>query len=156
KHVMVEKPMALELADCDAMIQACRAAGVHLMVGHCHSFDMPYLRARELVRGGQLGRVTMIQAQNYTDYLYRPRRPEELVTAEGGGAIFSQAAHQVDTVRLLAGQRLARVRCALGNWDRARQTEGASSALLWCEDGAYASISYNGYGHFDSDEWMGW
>ncbi|MDN5843667.1 MAG: Gfo/Idh/MocA family oxidoreductase [Alcaligenaceae bacterium] len=156
KHVLVEKPMALNLADCDTMIQACRAAGVHLMVGHCHSFDTPYLRARELVQSGRLGRVTMIQAQNYTDYLYRPRRPEELVTAEGGGAVFSQAAHQVDIVRLLAGQRLTRVRSVLGNWDPTRPTEGAYSALLWFEDGAYASISYNGYGHFDSDEWMGW
>lgn len=156
KHVLVEKPMALGLTDCDTMIQACQAAGVHLMVGHCHSFDTPYLRAREIVQSGQLGRVTMIQAQNYTDYLYRPRRPEELVTTEGGGAVFSQAAHQVDIVRLLAGQRLTRVRSVLGNWDPGRPTEGAYSALLWFEGGAYASISYNGYGHFDSDEWMGW
>lgn len=156
KHVLLEKPMALGLADCDAMIEACRKAGVYLIVGHCHSFDTPYLRARDLIASGQLGRVTMIQAQNYTDYLYRPRRPEELITAEGGGAVFSQAAHQVDIVRLLAGQRLARVRCVLGNWDPARPTEGAYSALLWFEGGAYASISYNGYGHFDTDEWMGW
>ena len=48
------------------------------------------------------------------------------------------------------------MRCVLGNWDPARPTEGAYSALLWFEDGAYASISYNGYGHFDTDEWMGW
>ena len=156
RHVLVEKPMALALADCDAMIQACRAAGVQLVVGHCHSFDTPYLRARDLIASGKLGRVTMIQAQNYTDYLYRPRRPEELVTAEGGGAVFSQAAHQVDIVRLLAGQRLVRVRCVLGNWDAARPTEGAYSALFWFENGAYASLTYNGYGHFDSDEWMGW
>lgn len=156
KHILVEKPMALSLDDCSAMIHACQTAGVHLIVGHCHSFDTPYLRARKLILSGHLGRVTMIQAQNYTDYLYRPRRPEELVTAEGGGAVFSQAAHQVDIVRLLAGQRLVRVRCALGNWDPQRSTEGAYSALLWFEDGAYASISYSGYGHFDSDEWMGW
>jgi phthalate 4,5-cis-dihydrodiol dehydrogenase len=98
----------------------------------------------------------MIQAQNYTDYLYRPRRPEELATDQGGGAVFSQAAHQIDIIRLLAGQRLTRLRCALGNWDPKRPTEGAYSALLWFEGGAYASASYSGYGHFDSDEWMGW
>ncbi|CAM5219261.1 Putative 4,5-dihydroxyphthalate dehydrogenase [Castellaniella defragrans] len=154
KHVLVEKPMALSLADCDAMIAACRQAGVALIVGHCHSFDTPYLRARELIQGGTLGRVRMILAQNYTDYLYRPRRPEELITREGGGAVFSQAAHQVDIVRLLAGQRPTRLRCALGNWDPARPTEGAYSALLWFDDGAYASLNYNGYGHFDTDEWM--
>ncbi|MPW17771.1 gfo/Idh/MocA family oxidoreductase [Paraburkholderia sp. CNPSo 3157] len=156
KHVLVEKPMALDAADCERMIAACRTANVHLIVGHCHSFDTPYLRARELIREGDFGAVKMIQAVNYTDYLYRPRRPEELMTAEGGGAVFSQAAHQVDIVRLLAGSRAVRLRASVGRWDPARPTEGAYSALLWFENGAYASLSYNGYGHFNSDEWTGW
>lgn len=156
KHVLVEKPMALSLAACDAMIDACRRAGVHLIVGHCHSFDAPYLRARELVQSGAHGRVRMIHALNYTDFLYRPRRPEELDTREGGGVVFSQAAHQVDVVRLLAGGRVTRVRAATGAWDPQRNTEGAYSALLWFDNGAFASLSYSGYGHFDSDEWTGW
>ena len=44
----------------------------------------------------------------------------------------------------------------MGDWDPSRPTQGAYSALLWFEDGAFASIIYNGYGHFDSDEWCGW
>ena len=156
KHVLVEKPMALGAADCDRMIAACRAAGVHLIVGHCHSFDTPYLRTRELIRLGEFGAVKMIQAINYTDYLYRPRRPEELATAEGGGAVFSQAAHQVDIVRMLADSRAIRLRAGVGRWDPSRPTEGAYSALIWFENGAYASLSYNGYGHFNTDEWSGW
>ncbi|WP_269510736.1 Gfo/Idh/MocA family protein [Burkholderia sp. IMCC1007] len=156
KHVLVEKPMALDAADCDRMIAACRTANVHLMVGHCHSFDTPYLRTRELIGLGDFGAVKMIHAFNYTDYLYRPRRPEELLTAEGGGAVFSQAAHQVDIVRLLAGSRAVRLRASVGRWDPSRPTEGAYSALIWFESGAYASLSYNGYGHFNSDEWTGW
>ena len=156
KHVLVEKPMALSLDECDARIAACDAAGVNLVIGHCHSFDTPYLHARDLIRGGEFGAVRMIHALNYTDYLYRPRRPEELVTAQGGGAVFSQAAHQVDIARMLAGERPTRLRAALGRWDPTRPTEGAYCALLWFESGAYASLSYNGYGHFDSDEWMQW
>ena len=156
KHVLVEKPMALAAADCDRMIAACRAANVRLIVGHCHSFDTPYLRTRELIDGGEFGAVKMIQAVNYTDYLYRPRRPEELATAEGGGAVFSQAAHQVDIVRMLAGSRASRLRASVGRWDPSRPTEGAYSALIWFENGAYASLSYNGYGHFNTDEWSGW
>ncbi|SAK86724.1 oxidoreductase domain-containing protein [Caballeronia hypogeia] len=156
KHVLVEKPMALSLAECDDMIDVCRSANVHLIVGHCHSFDTPYLRTRELIASGAFGDVKMIQALNYTDYLYRPRRPEELNTQEGGGAVFSQAAHQVDIVRLLAGSRATRIRAAVGNWDRARPTEGAYTATLWFEHGAFATLSYNGYAHFDSDEWTGW
>jgi phthalate 4,5-cis-dihydrodiol dehydrogenase len=156
KHVLLEKPMALSLAECDAMIADCRAAGVHLVVGHCHSFDAPYLRAREIIRGGTVGAVRMIHALNYTDFLYRPRRPEELDTAAGGGVVFSQAAHQVDVVRLLAGSAVTRVRAATGAWDPARPTEGAYSAMLWFANGAFASLTYSGYGHFDSDEWTGW
>lgn len=156
KHVLVEKPMALSVAECDRMIEACRAANVHLIVGHCHSFNTPYLRTRDLIRSGRFGAVKMIHAVNYTDYLYRPRRPEELLTSEGGGAVFSQAAHQVDIVRLLAGSRAVSLRATVGRWDSSRPTEGAYSALLWFENGAYASLSYNGYGHFNTDEWNGW
>lgn len=156
KHVLLEKPMALSLAECDAMIRDCAQAGVHFIVGHCHSFDAPYLQAREVIRGGSMGAVRMIHALNYTDFLYRPRRPEELDTAAGGGVVFSQAAHQVDVVRLLAGSAVTRVRAATGAWDPERPTEGAYTALLWFANGAFASITYSGYGHFDSDEWTGW
>lgn len=155
KHILLEKPMALDLAECDAMIAACKAAGVHLVVGHCHSFDTPYLAARARIARGDLGAVRMIHALNYTDFLYRPRRPEELVTSEGGGVVFSQAAHQLDILRLLVGSDVTRVRAATGAWDPARPTEGAYSALLWFANGAFATASYNGYAHFDSDEWCG-
>jgi len=154
RHVLVEKPMALSLDDCDAMTAACHRAGVHLVVGHCHSFDAPYQHARRLLDGGALGRVRMIQALNYTDWMQRPRRPEELRTEDGGGVVVSQGAHQVDTVRLLAGSRVVRVRAVMGRWDDSRPTEGAYTALLWFEDGAFATLAYSGYGHFDSDAWM--
>jgi phthalate 4,5-cis-dihydrodiol dehydrogenase len=156
KHVLVEKPLALTLADCDAIIAATRQAGVRLVVGHSHSFDAPILRLRALIDSGAFGAVRMIAAFNYTDYLRRPRRPEELDTAQGGGAVFNQAAHQVDMVRLVGGGRVASVRAATGAWDAARATEGAYAALLTFADGAFASIAYSGYGHFDSDEFTDW
>ena len=156
KHVLVEKPMALTLEDCAAMIEAAQKAGVQLIAGHSHSFDAPIRRTRELIASGDYGAVRMIHALNYTDFLYRPRRAEELDTAQGGGAVFNQAAHQVDIVRLLGGGRVASVRAATGAWDAARPTEGAYSALLTFEGGAFASLTYNGYGQFDSDEFSGW
>jgi phthalate 4,5-cis-dihydrodiol dehydrogenase len=156
KHVLVEKPIAITLAECDAMIEAVRQAGVQLVVGHSHSFDAPILRARELIDSGEFGSARMIHALNYTDYMVRPRRPEELDTAKGGGVLFSQGAHQIDIVRLLGGGRVRSVRAQAGNWDRSRPTEGAYSALLTFEDGAFASCTYSGYAHFDSDEFQGW
>ena len=156
KHVLVEKPMTLTLADAEGMIAAARSAGVHLIVGHSHSFDAPISHTRELIASGAYGAVRMITALNYTDFLYRPRRPEELDTAKGGGALFNQAPHQVDVVRLLSGGLVRSVRAMAGAWDPARPTEGAYSALFTLENGAFASLNYSGYGHFDSDELMGW
>jgi phthalate 4,5-cis-dihydrodiol dehydrogenase len=98
----------------------------------------------------------MIHAMNYTDFLYRPRRPEELATEQGGGVVFSQAAHQLDIVRLLGGGLAASVRAATGAWDPLRPTEGAYSALLTFEDGLFASATYSGYAHFDADEFCDW
>jgi phthalate 4,5-cis-dihydrodiol dehydrogenase len=156
KHLLVEKPMALTLEDCAAMIDAAGRARVHLIVGHSHSFDAPIRRMRELIASGVFGAVRMINAINYTDYLYRPRRPEELDTAQGGGAVFNQAVHQIDIVRLIGGGRVTSVRAATGAWDRERPTEGAYAALLTFADGAFASLTYSGYGRFDSDEFQGW
>ncbi|HTR56801.1 MAG TPA: Gfo/Idh/MocA family oxidoreductase [Casimicrobiaceae bacterium] len=152
KHVLVEKPMAISLAECDRIIDAVERAGIVLVVGHSHGFDRPIQRTRELIDEGTVGGARMINALYYTDFLYRPRRPEELVTAEGGGVVFSQGAHQVDIVRLLGGGRVARVRALTGAWDSARPTEGAYAALLTFVDGAFASILYSGYAHFDGDE----
>jgi phthalate 4,5-cis-dihydrodiol dehydrogenase len=156
KHVLVEKPMALTLEECRAMIAAAREAGVQLIVGHSHSFDAPILRTRALIEGGTLGAVRMITALNYTDFLYRPRRPEELDTASGGGVVFNQAAHQVDIVRLLAGAAVKSVRASTGAWDPARPTEGAYSCQLTFANGVFATLVYSGYAHFDSDEFTGW
>src|SRR5262249_23479267 len=84
KHVLVEKPMALTQEACQAMIDAVRMAGVHMVIGHSHSFDPPIARARALIESGAFGRLHMITAINFTDFLYRPRRPEELRTQGGG------------------------------------------------------------------------
>lgn len=155
KHVLVEKPMALTLEDCTRMIEAVARAGTVMVVGHSHSFNAPILRAYRHIQSGAFGAVRMIHAMNYTDFLYRPRRPEELDTAQGGGVIFSQAAHQLDIVRLLGGGLVTHVMAHTGAWDPARPTEGAYSALLGFASGAFASVTYSGYGHFDSDQWMG-
>ncbi|MBI2726271.1 MAG: Gfo/Idh/MocA family oxidoreductase [Polaromonas sp.] len=151
KHVLVEKPMALTLDECTRMIEAAKKANKHLIVGHSHSFNTPIKRARQLIDSGELGEVKMIHAFNFTDFLYRPRRPEELRTQEGGGVIHSQATHQIDIIRLLGGGMVKTVQAHTGMWDKSRPTEGAYSALLGFEGGAFASATYSGYGHFDSD-----
>ena len=156
KHVLVEKPMALTMDDCRAMIDAARKAGVQLIVGHSHSFDAPILQTRKLIGSNAFGRVRMITALDFTDFLFRPRRPEELATEKGGGVFYNQAMHQVDIVRLLAGGEVRSLRAFAGKWDQARPTEGAYSCLLRFDNSVFATLVYSGYAHFDSDEFMGW
>ncbi len=151
KSALVEKPMALTLEDCTRMIDAGERAGTQLIVGHSHSFNAPVLLARRLIDSGAFGAVRFVHAMQYTDFLYRPRRPEELDTARGGGVVFSQAAHQIDIVRLLAGGLTTQVRATTGAWDPKRPTEGAFTALLNFANGAFASATYNGYGFYDTD-----
>lgn len=154
RHVLLEKPMAITIEECTFAIEAVRTAGRSLIVGPSHSFDAPVLKAREIIDSGAVGEVRMIHALNYTDFLYRLRRPEELETEAGGGVIHSQAAHQMDIIRLLGGGMLRTVRALTGQWDATRATEGAYSALLRFGGGAFANMTYSGYGHFDSDSWM--
>jgi phthalate 4,5-cis-dihydrodiol dehydrogenase len=155
KHVIIEKPLALTLADCDAIVAATRANAVRSIVGHTHGFDPAVRMIREEVRSGAHGRLALIALSNYTDFLYRPRRPEELDTSRGGGIIFNQLPHQIDMARLIADSAVTRVRAASAAMDERRPTEGLVNAFLRFGNGASASIVYSGYDFFDSDELHG-
>jgi phthalate 4,5-cis-dihydrodiol dehydrogenase len=156
KHIILEKPMALTLADCDAIIAAAERAKIHLIVGHTHACDPAVREMRRIVASGALGRLGMIAAWNYTNFLYRPRRPEELDTELGGGILFNQVPHQIDMVRLIGAGRLRSVRAQATRLDPARPTEGSAIAFLEFEDGVAASLVYGGYDFFDSDELHFW
>lgn len=153
KHVILEKPMALTLEDCDAIIAAVERNNVQLMIGHTHAFDPAVRAMRGIIARGEFGRLGMINSFNYTNYLYRPRRPEELDTSKGGGILFNQVPHQIDTVRLLAGGMAKSVRAHTNVLDPSRPTEAGCIAFLQFEHGAAASLVYGGYDFFDSDEW---
>lgn len=149
KHVVVEKPMALSVDECEAMIRAADQHGVKLMAGHTHSFDPPVQKMREIIRGGELGRLAAIATWNFNDFNYRPWPYAELRTTRG--PILNQGPHQVDVVRLLGGG-LARSVRATTIWDPGRQTEGGYSAFLEFEDGASATLVFDARGFFDTTE----
>ena len=156
KHIVVEKPMALSLADCDAMIDAVERHRVALIVGHTHGFDPAIREIGRIAASESWGPLAMLAMWNYTDFLYRPRRPEELDTAKGGGILFNQIPHHVDIARLLANSPVRSVRAATAILDPRRPTEGGCIAFIDFASGAAATAVYSGYDHFDSDEMNGW
>lgn len=61
KHVLVEKPLATTVEDCDAMIQACEKAGVRLMTGQSQRYRGGNLAAKEVLKSGELGKILMVE-----------------------------------------------------------------------------------------------
>jgi len=152
KEIIVEKPMALSLDECDVMIDACDRNGVRLLAGHTHSFDAPIVAMSELIQQGAIGDVYMLHNIYYTDWLFRGRLPEELDPELGGGTVYRQGPHSVDIVRLLAGSPAKRVRAVVSSADPTHPTEGGFVVLLTFESGAVATITFSGYAYFDSSE----
>ena len=154
KHMIVEKPMALSIAECEAMNRVAEENGVHLLCGHTHSFDPPVRKIREIVKSGELGKLRMVNTWNFNEFMYRPRMKHELETSRG--VVLNQGPHQVDVVRLIGGGRVRSVRAMTGIWDRARGHEGSYTCYLEFEDGTPATLVYSGYGFFDTAELFNW
>lgn len=155
-NIIVEKPLTLSLSDADRMIAAVKDRGVHLVVGHSRSHDPVIKTMRHIIDSGDVGRLAMINCWNYTDFLYRPRRPEELDTYKGGGIVFNQLPHQIDSIKAISGQTITSVHAIAGILDPKRPTQGHCTALLKLSNGVSASLVYSGYDHFDSDELQFW
>jgi phthalate 4,5-cis-dihydrodiol dehydrogenase len=156
KHMIIEKPMALSLGECRRIVDAANEAGVTVLVGHTHGFDPAVRRMAEIIASGEVGPFRMMTNIVYSDFLYRPRRPEELDSSRGGGIMYNQVPHQIEMARVLARAPLRSVRASSGIWDRTRPTEGAMSAFLEFEGGASASLIYSGYDRFDIGEFHQW
>jgi phthalate 4,5-cis-dihydrodiol dehydrogenase len=153
KEVIADKPMALTLDDCDAMIRAAERNGVRLLIGHSQSLDSGILKMVDIIRSGALGKPIMITSTYYNDWLYRPRSRDELdpSTLEGS-LVLRQGAVQLDIVRMLGGGMVRSLRGTTVVADEARRIEGAYAAYVEFEDGTPATVAFDAHGHFDSAE----
>jgi phthalate 4,5-cis-dihydrodiol dehydrogenase len=156
KHVAVEKPMAVDLAEADRMCEAARTYGVKLLAGHTASYGLAVRAMRKVALSGTIGSVRSIFIWSFTDWVLRPRTADELVFEEGGGLVHRQAPHQIDILRLLGGGKLRSVRGTAGQWMRERPIPGFYTAYLEFEDGTPATIIHNGYGYFLTAELFPW
>lgn len=156
KHVIVEKPMALSIEECEAMNAAADANGRKLLCGHTHSFDPPIRRMAEVIRSGELGAPLMINSSYYKNFIYRPFSDHDVAMSRG--IVLNQGPHQVDVVRLLGGGLVRSVRGSAGAADLTRgepperPAEGHYACYLEFENGLPASLVFSGYAYFDTAE----
>jgi predicted dehydrogenase len=138
RHLLVEKPLALTVGDCDIIMEAVEAAGVTLMVGHCVRFDPRYHEAHLAISRGELGEISHAYA----------RRTNTRATARRiGGRVelpFYLGVHDIDILRWLVGSEVTRVAAVasrkvlaglgMGVADAYYATLGFASGAIGCLD----------------------
>ncbi len=156
KHIVVEKPMALDLKQAAAMIEAADKNNVKLLAGHTRSFTLPIRAMRKVLQSGRVGELRAMSLVAYSDWMLRPRTADELDPNQGGGMVYRQGPHQIDTVRVLGGGKVRSVRAHAGQWMPERSIPGYYSAFMEFENGVPAQITHNGYGYFMGAEMVQW
>jgi predicted dehydrogenase len=115
KHVLVEKPMASTVAECDAMIAAAEAAGKTLMVGHSQHFFPVNIEARRIFRSGGIGRIVMATDTWYKPFHGDPRPPWFLDDRQGGGMWPMNGSHMIDRLTFFLDSPVTAIRAKVGN-----------------------------------------
>jgi len=142
-HVLVEKPLASTLADCDTIIAAAEQAGVKLGVISQRRFYEPVQRVRQAIDAGKIGRpvlgtVVMYGWRDEAYYRSDPWRGQWM--AEGGGVLVNQAPHQLDLLQWLMGP----IEEVFGYWDNLNhptiEVEDTAVAVLRFKNGGVGSI----------------
>jgi len=113
-HVLVEKPMAVSVAECEAMIAASRAGGASLMVAHCWRFREEVVVMRNRVAAGELGEI--VKTRGYGVHVaWGPEGWFVDPALAGGGALVDMGVHAIDTARFVLGDpQPGRVCAAVG------------------------------------------
>lgn len=158
KHVVVEKPMALSLSECDRMIAACEQAGVILGYAEELCFAPKYVRLKQLADDGAFGKVHLVKQSEKHD---GPHAPWFFDTSRsGGGVTFDMGCHAIEFFRWLLGDstgrakaRIQSVYAQMGTYVHSDRTKGDDEAvlLLSFEGGAIglAEESWNKPGGMD-------
>jgi predicted dehydrogenase len=129
KHVLVEKPLAMNLSECDRMIGACREAGVILMYGENLCFAPKYVRAKQLADEGALGEVyytRQVQCHNgpHSDWFWSVER-------SGGGVLMDMGCHSIAFCRWVFGNTpVESVYAELSRFVHGKRTKGDDHSLV--------------------------
>jgi predicted dehydrogenase len=141
KHVLVEKPVARNLEEADAMIRAAREAGVVLMVGHNQRYAAGRTTAHRLVKEGAIGDVYMMRT-DHQQWVNMPpdawrNDPEKL----GGGAVADSGIHSLDQLVWVCGPATSVYAALNYNHLTPRRGEDAGLVTLQHENGAISELA---------------
>jgi predicted dehydrogenase len=114
QHVLLEKPMAMDLAETDQMVAAAERSDAHLMVAHCWRFHPDVIALRDRIAAGELGEI--VKTRGYGVHAkWGPAGWFVDPALAGGGALADMGVHAIDTARFLLGDpKPARVAAVIG------------------------------------------
>jgi predicted dehydrogenase len=143
KHVLVEKPMAPTVADCDAMMAACDAAGVNLGVVKTERFRRLTRKAKQLIDDGEIGSIRMMRTLsafpiNVTRELFEERK--WMYEPQGGGLFMGMASHNTDFLRWLSGRNATKVFAQVNTFSDIEAAAQSVMAQIVFEDGLMAHM----------------
>lgn len=148
KHVLCEKPMAMDVAEAEQMVRAQKRTGCKLMIAHMWRFDQEILWLRDLVARGKLGKV--FKAKGHAIWLHEGPPAEGWFVQRrfaGGGALADMGIHSFDTLRyVLGGARPVRVFANVGTHFGDIELDDTATALLEFE-GDIAALVEAGWYH---------
>ncbi len=158
KHILLRKPMGITMEECQRVLDAVERNGVKLLAGGQTQGTNPLTQAlRAVIVSGELGELRAINIWAYTGWMLSPRMPQEVDESSGGGVIWRQAPHQLETIRYLGGGMVRSVRATTGRWRPERPNASAYyAAHIEFEDGTPVSLVYNGNGYFDTVALVSW
>jgi predicted dehydrogenase len=113
KHVFCEKPMAMNPAECQAMIDAAEAAGVVLQIGFMRRFDESFRAARARVEAGEIGEVVLVKSCTHGPTYPKPWMFD---LAQSNGPLAEVCSHDIDTLRWFTGSEFTEVYALAGNY----------------------------------------
>lgn len=140
KHVLCEKPLALDSTQAQRMIDTCRANGVHLMVCYYQRYNRRHQQFRKLLAAGAIGQVTAVRL-NFSDFF--PPTPgfwHHNPAISGGGALMDLGVHCVDLLRYLCGE-VTEVMAMIDTLAAESPVEDTATLLLKLGNGAQAVIT---------------
>jgi predicted dehydrogenase len=156
-HVLCEKPIAVTLADAEAMRDACERAGVRFMTAFPMRFDASVRAVRESIQEGELGTLRAVSGINHSEIPRAHRAWFAQRRLAGGGAVMDHTVHLTDLLRWYTGAEVREVYAVVGNpfYPGEVDVDTAGLATLVFENGVFASVdcswsrppSYPRWGH---------